>query len=784
MTSKKLKVNMKFKLNIAVIIGFIFALLFQLTSTKVLAQNRDTFSDARKVNEYVSWYLNGTIRRPEYDPLSLHYPEDVTRIVDYSGPLNKRLPLAYQHLMKIKAIDNALTENPTTNLPENHNQIVVCASKFMGAFGEITPHQCYPYPGEEADPDVYRLKDWDGDLQGLAGWLNWLPGFDWWNSRKPPLPWGEDQEGHPMTDLKYRKYYQEWRGNTCVVIPIVQWLICVDTPWVHNEWAELFPYVPLANTTDKDALHGVGSIGLQPNEGTVACFSGDTSSCSNPVPPDERPDYPATRDYLNGDNPQVVHEPVLYYPHTLETVELSDMLNEMFTPTDCHIDPEHPEDGCVSYEYLDTGPRTADYENLGCEFIEERSNPGDYLFQSSQDSRTDDLAVYVDIQVEKIGCPAGPIDSWIADCGCIYPNDCPTRHGCELTSVCIARNSDLDPYGEPYTDNDCINPNNPDDPLDCAGTYPDICQEYPICSGNLNITIPTTPQIPYARNIWQSTVVGRDSTFRRIFPKVEEGAPVSCIADIPGTTSTQYTPLPNSTYTPLTGVETPLTTNSGSGLVNSQLYFPWQGTVYEYFLRGIQTAIRPKGYGNPIPNGTECGGLLPEVGDCRMWLFMPDSSGQLYYDKIIAASSGVTCDNKGSFNPFWAIAIALNENAGLMTDDANGMSNSHFGCNLSQFQTIEEKMDCMFRTFRSYCESGMSTEQMLQTYGYPAGYFHWPLSVLYGGTTNPPYPPLFGSGYNISQLVANLLSTDWIAAYPEAPAIFCPDSPVLIPPPY
>ena len=70
--------------------------------------------------------------------------------------------------------------------------------------------------------------------------------------------------------------------------------------------------------------------------------------------------------------------------------------------------------------------------------------------------------------------------------------------------------------------------------------------------------------------------------------------------------------------------------------------------------------------------------------------------------KIIAAASATKCNGK-SLNPFWAMSIALNENGGLMSDNLKGDSKSHFGCNVSQLQTIEEKITCMTNTLRNDC---------------------------------------------------------------------------------
>ena len=63
-------------------------------------QDDPLFTDAVKINEYVSWYLNGIINNPrEYsylfdpnDPMNSSDSGDLRKIVDFSGPLKKLTP--------------------------------------------------------------------------------------------------------------------------------------------------------------------------------------------------------------------------------------------------------------------------------------------------------------------------------------------------------------------------------------------------------------------------------------------------------------------------------------------------------------------------------------------------------------------------------------------------------------------------------------------------------------------------------------------------------------------
>ena len=487
---------------------------------------RDFFHDPRKVNEYVSWYLNGVINRAEYGSLNMSVQEDVNKLVSFSGPINRLMPLSYQQYMRIQTIESAMQEfiygTTPTGTNENHDQIVVCFDRVgfsrTGVANVAKP--CYPAaPAGGAEQPFFRLFnnetnpnfDWDPRktnseivdriVQVLTNFG--FPVSDIWNKRIPPLPWEQDPydpqiDGWgnpiPMTALKYRKYYNEWKGKWCITPTLfgTEVLYCYDLPSpfsMTNIYADLFPYVPLANNVDKSALHLAAPATMHPNAGTVAYYlQPPTHICSGGTFAE-----PCSTD---GDNPDIVHEPVLYYPHALETLILSDALNEMFAPK------EHPADENIP------GSGYRDFEDNGCEIIETRTNPGDRLFQSSQDAINDDLAEYVDVRIDFVGCPAPPIDNWIDSCGCEPPDNCPTRHGCELISVCEDRNNDCLPCTPLNPNCSCV----PDTSNDCTGPgsclYPDMCQQYPPCNGYITFKIPTTPKIPFARDIWKSTSVG------------------------------------------------------------------------------------------------------------------------------------------------------------------------------------------------------------------------------------------------------------------------------------
>jgi hypothetical protein len=72
----------------------------------------------QKVNEYVSWYLHGLIGRAEYAPPNPDTEEGHSRIVDFSGPLNRLLSRSSQNDLRENQEDAAGVTR--------HNQQTVC----------------------------------------------------------------------------------------------------------------------------------------------------------------------------------------------------------------------------------------------------------------------------------------------------------------------------------------------------------------------------------------------------------------------------------------------------------------------------------------------------------------------------------------------------------------------------------------------------------------------------------------------------------------------------------
>ncbi len=699
-----------------------------LGNTQQIKNNQSSESkidEATRMNEYVSAYLNGTNDQAEYGA------NDLTKIVDFSGPIKKLLPQNIQEAQRISTIQSALDtttytpdpdegDNPPQSVtePKNHNQIAVCGKKEFSlplwitdffhvgsvGLGKEIPVECYSGGGAQHSGDFYRLGDWNGETKfahGVAEISKYIPSFlpkniigdfldqaliERWPLKIPPLPW-EDATGKPFTTNEaYQKAYSEWRGNLCayITLPVVgKHLVCIPFSLVAgSDFADLFPYIPLSNTSDKKGKQVVENVHISAPDAELL-----------------------TSDYA------INKSPTLYLAHTQESSDLSVLLKSTFKPktgTNNDVPSDSTENNSLDLSQ--------------CTVLNARSNPGDDATFSNPKSFIDVDTTY---SVGEIKCK-------------------------NVHEVCP--------------------------PKDKFGNYPS-CYMTADCSSDIYAEIPMLSKSPYLNEIWKDTTAGNDSVFRKIYPKVGANAPISCIGDGPGVSKATYAINSDSSAgVSLKGVEVPGGGGGNDSSGNAQLYFPHLGSVYDYFLKGIQTALRPKGYGETIANG-QCVNTGPSTGSgkCKQWLFEKDSKGQYYYDKIIAAASAASCNGK-SLNPFWAIGIALNENGGLMSDNTKGDSTSHFGCNISQLQTIDEKTSCMINTLRNDCLAGKTDEQTLSEYGYAPGYVLYPITVLDFGGSYP--PPLFGSG-DTDKLKTNLLNTDWVAVYKSVAPIFCPNSPTL-----
>jgi hypothetical protein len=84
-------------------------------------ENR-SLTDAAKINQYLNYYLGGTVQSSDQIPIQPYSPKDIDRMVNYSGPVKKLLPLDLQ-----TDIRESLVNHPQLN-SSIRNYIVACAN--------------------------------------------------------------------------------------------------------------------------------------------------------------------------------------------------------------------------------------------------------------------------------------------------------------------------------------------------------------------------------------------------------------------------------------------------------------------------------------------------------------------------------------------------------------------------------------------------------------------------------------------------------------------------------
>lgn len=466
----------------------------------VSSQNR--LPDPVRVNEYVSWYLNGVIHRAEEVPLNIFNPSDIRRIIDFSGPLKKLLPFEIQKTERLEEV----AQSRDLGEEGRHNQIIEC--------GGDSPTPCYDTP--ENPPSRVRLEDHKSDT--------------------------------------------------------------------------VFPYTPLSNTEDRTGELEVGTKDRQQERGDGPAGTIRINNIVfNPTTPDPRNELQS-----NFVIPAEESSKALYFPHIDENGELSELLQFTYLP--------QGSDGLAG-GFSDTDKIVGEhYRPQYCDNIDARDNDGDRLYGDNVREGSDSfLEILRGGQEVREKRAEGNI-SYTANFECVL--DKPYDE-CRTETI-------LDPIsGFPIGERQV-----------CTTVYPECTVPVPVTFG---VAIAT----PEADTVWDRLVSAHMSVFRRIFPKIGEDTPVDEIEDIPGKTRVRYgsdghTGSPGE-VTGDTLAGDPAKGRSGG---SAELYFPHLGGIQEYFMYGIQEALRPYGYSSVRPG--ESAGNNPRTvytGDYCNPEFMTDAFG-------------------------------------------------------------------------------------------------------------------------------------------------------------
>jgi len=680
------------------------------TEDVINSQNRDseTLNDAAKVNGYVSWYLNGTVNRAEYPPLDVRpdcigettqiagvclntlpvldtclspnplplLPDipnplltadgtiscgglksccvtdnrfaektdilDRDKLINYSGPLNKLLPQEVGQQERYKTVQNAKVTQ--------HDQIVGCTYgiPLLGLQLLKIPGPCY-YPGL-----VGHIADILKETRRLSDFKN----------SQPPI-----RADYPDY-IDYQHEVARWRGEGCIEAKVPHWLpiiggkriiFCFDNPLNPNYKAKLYSNIPLSSNEDSvGKAEGGATVGPAPSDTTISDVS-VTSTAAN-----------------------------LYFSHMEEVVGLAGLLQKTYLSRGAN--PSAP------------GNSVPVQVSNSCKIVEVRSGAGDNLFAGDIDVKIKYHADFsCDFQVPY--CSA----SNVRDCiyGCIpdmTEGTCKTHIYCSQDKLALCATYPY--YGcspnetggtcrtysyEPFCSED--NNNTLCDYGCTPAPYGGYCNPPPpppvqYCTKSIPIAVNITTKTPLVDNIWARLVSGTSSIFRRMSPKLGTGTGLGEVKDIPASTNVTYKGSLNGESIESTG----------------QLNFPHIGGISEYFLRGIQTMLRPKGFGEPISFGTPAPSIPPGTNNCVVNI--PDSNVPSRYlgsfksnfiDLTNRWATGCTgADNNmadecynwvvstaigSGVNPAFALTIWLNE-SGASNYCAGGPTTQDFGINL------------------------------------------------------------------------------------------------------
>jgi hypothetical protein len=251
------------------------------------SQNQgEDLDDAEKTNEYVSWYLNGVTGRAENQPLS-DSPEDIRKIIDFSGPIKKLLPQETQNELRANTVKKAVATQDGDS-DERHDQVVGCT------YGPIIPlvGQILKIPGACYDgnliTDSFRVE------HQLSEWENKLP------PKASDFPTFQD----------YWKEYEEWRGKVCLQfeVPFLDGkkvLLCGEDITSPNYYSNLYSYIPFSSTEDR-----VGEVSVDEQSVSAASENLEISNVSLVTTPAE-----------------------LFFSHTEEVADLASVLQLTFAPS-------------------------------------------------------------------------------------------------------------------------------------------------------------------------------------------------------------------------------------------------------------------------------------------------------------------------------------------------------------------------------------------------------------------------------------------------------------------
>lgn len=297
----------------------------------------EALNDADKMNQFLSWFLNGVINRAEYPFLatdsSLDQQKlDIAKIINFSGPLKKILSWDVQNYIRKKEVANVGDTR--------QDQTVACTAKVND--------QSLPIP-------CYQVNAWK-DIFGNTPGLNDPTKMSQWDSAsKFPPNRLED------TTTEFQNFwlsYINWRGYYCGMIPIIGIYLCFQNPLqnpfatnVKEDWSNLYPYIPFSSTEDR--------------KGSVYFLNASPVTSSNVKLTDVKFSPGPTQ--------------TLYFSHMEEAKQLAEILQSTYAPQ--------------GFSESAVGDTVKPEETSDCKIMETRTGSGDNLYAGNAASASIDYTV-------------------------------------------------------------------------------------------------------------------------------------------------------------------------------------------------------------------------------------------------------------------------------------------------------------------------------------------------------------------------------------------------------
>lgn len=536
---------------------------------------KDQVDDNQKVNEYVSWYLNGLLGRAEYGrPETQHDGGalDTKKIVNFSGPLKKLLSFDSQIVRRIEEVQKSLED-------KRHNQIIGCWVKdVFQTWDVVCPHN------PRIDKGKMRLEDWKDKLPPVRkafetfeeywnAFKGWRKGAEW--KLFPYIPFSSTEDRLGRVEIETYSVPPPTTGQGVILFNELVNQKPADLFFAHmQEVKELGKLFQKIFTPERLAQPG-GAIDAPADPQVVPYqpFCDILEIRSNPGDDLFAGEFSATLKYDTQTNCD------FYYPYpTPGAPEGNVCQNVVDKNATCQTVPDnydcnkyYGQIDCASGRSCAFDCKPLPTGNICDEELNKTCYPSDWTSCSG-------------IEQKIFRCP-DPTGGSCQNRICENGGTCAGKP-CTPGTMCL---SQYCPPGQ-----DCWFDTCPSG-YTCASscTRPiDTGNNLQSCPIQISAPFKTVTKTPLADQVWARLVAGPASVFRRIFPQIknELGRPLKALWDIPGASPVTYTSLDGTTV--LAG--NPKTGRLGE---NAELYFPHIGAIHEYFLRCIQKTLRPKGFG-------------------------------------------------------------------------------------------------------------------------------------------------------------------------------------------